>query len=144
MAVVAEEAEPAEHGHYPLHVSCADLAHGRDFAAVYFGDVQQAAHLDRLVGDDDFARNRKGHQRNQCHDERREPRREVPSLVEIEQTAAQQGEDDPVDERPIERVAVETVFVGALHGAIFRAVVRRRSLRGPPAGLRPRRNLRGS
>ena len=115
VSVVAEEPASAEDRQKPFHAFGVHPAHRGDFVAAYFGDVQQTAHFDGLVRHDDLAGNRQRHQGHQRHDERGEPRREVTPFVQVVQQAAQQDEDDDVNQRPVDRAVIEAVFIRALH-----------------------------
>ena len=92
MAVVTEESAAAEERKEPFHPLGIDAAYRGDLPALYLGDVQQTAHLDLFVRNHDVAGNRQRHQGDERHDERREPGREITSLVEVVQQAAQQSD----------------------------------------------------
>lgn len=145
--VVAEEPASAEDRQKPFHAFGVHPAHRGDLVAAYFGDVQQTAHFDRSVRHDDLAGNRQRHQGHQRHDERGEPRREVTSFVQVVQQAAQQDEDDDVNQRPVDRAVIEAVFIRACIGSPFfvfassRSALRRDEIPGV-VSLRFSRSLR--
>ena len=115
MSVITEEPAAPEYRKEPFHPPRVDPANRGDLVAADFGDVQQAAHLDLFVGDHDPAGDRQRHQGDERHDERGEPGREVAPFVEVVQQPAQQYEDHQIDQRPVDRPAAETVFIGFLH-----------------------------
>ena len=118
VAVVAEEAVAAEERQEPLHAPRVDAPHRGDLVAPDLGDVEQAADLDRRVGDDDALRDGERHERDDRPDERGEPRREVAPLVEQVQPRAQQREQCQDAGRKVDRAAVEPIFVAVLHVVI--------------------------
>ena len=104
LAEISEESHAAEDRELPIHLLAADGAHRGDLRELDLGNVEQAADLEGLLGDYDFARYRHQHQRDQRNDERAEPRRDVAPLVEQHQHSCEQNDDEDVDHRPIERV----------------------------------------